>query len=113
MLDTVDIKPVTIMMVNNLASNSRTKKKPLMVVLLDTRAKYSAMKPEHGHLDKIKKITPITFYTPNNKFTSNKSCKMHFFLIEFSESKQMDWTFNILPENSTLPYDFTTINCSE
>ena len=31
---------------------------------------------------------------------------MQFFLREFSESKQINWTFNILPENSTLPYDF-------
>ena len=102
---TVDIKPFTIMMVQNRTLN-RTKKKPLMV-LLDTGAKYySAMKPEYGHLGKIKKITPITLCTPNNKFALNKSFKMQFFLREFSESKQINWTFNILPENSTLPYDF-------
>ena len=44
---------------------------------------------------------------PNNKeFVSSKSCEMQFFLSEFSESKQIDWTFNIVPENSILSYDF-------
>lgn len=103
-LDSVDIKPVTLIQVKN-SHSKKIKKKPLLV-LIDTGATKSTMKPEHSHLGTVRKSDTMTFRTPNAKFTSNKRCEMQFYLSEFSESKQINWTFSVLPEGCTLPYDF-------
>ena len=82
-LDTIDVKPVTLLQAKN--THSKKIKKTPLLVLIDTGATKSTMKPEHGHLGTIRKTDPVTFRTPNAKFITNKRCEMQFYLSEFAE----------------------------
>ena len=75
------------------------------MVLLDTGAKYSTLKAEVSHFGIAKKAPLMRFQTPTGTFDSNRSVELKFFLSEFSESKEINWKFRLLPEKGKLPYD--------
>ena len=76
------------------------------MVLFDTGAQKSTVKAQHSHLGKVRKtLRPTTFSTPHSKFQTNLISEMQFNMPEFSESKQVQWKFHVLPEKTSLPYD--------
>ena len=104
-LDSVtDIKPVTLLLLKK-NKNNKFKKKELLV-LFDTGAQKSACKAVHSTCGTIRRTNPVSFSTPHTKFTTNKMTKVTFTLPEFTESRQIDGDFHVLPEESKLPYDF-------
>ena len=66
----------------------------------------STVKARHSHLGMVHKtLRPTTFSTPHSKFQMNLMSEMQFNMPEFSESKQVQWKFHVLPEKTSLPYD--------
>ena len=66
----------------------------------------STVKARHSHLGMVHKtLRPTTFSTPHSKFQMNLISEMQFNMPEFSESKQAQWNFHVLPEKTKLPYD--------
>ena len=103
-LDALDYKPVSIVHLRN-TRNNKIQQKPLMV-LFDTGAQKSTVKAKHSHLGKVSKTArPTTFSTPHSKFQTNLMNELQFNMPEFSESKQVQWKFHVLPETTSLPYD--------
>lgn len=81
-------------------------KKRHLNVLIDTGAQYSVATAEVAHYGKVKKPkNAVKFRTPQGTFESNRTTEMTFYLSEFSESKQIEWNFHVLPEKGGLPYD--------
>ena len=102
-VDSVDVKPVTIVELVNVRS-SKIRLKPYMA-LIDTGSARSHVKATISHYGKVIKDQPSTFRTANGQFTSKLCSRMKFALPEFSKARQIEHVFHILPENSNLPYD--------
>ena len=75
------------------------------MVLLDTGSERSVVKAAHSQRGIVTKGQTMKFQTPSGTFSSEKVTELEFALNEFSESRQVRWKFNVLPEDSKLPYN--------
>ena len=67
-----DIKPVSLL---NIHQKTKVLKNPLMV-LFDTRERYSCVRSESFHLGNIQRRRDTLFYIPNGTFESNKESEI-------------------------------------
>ena len=71
----IDIKPVSLFNIKS-RKTKHILKKPLCVLLIDTGARYSIIKPEYAHHGRVQREGLMTFQTQSGTFTSNRKTEL-------------------------------------
>ena len=90
-------KPVSLL---NIHQKNKVLRNHLKLIF-DTLARYSCVKAEYYHFEKIWRQRKTSFFILNGKFLSDKQLYIEFNFTEWYKSKILTWTFLVLPGTKT------------